>query len=129
MRQYESSTATLRAILSHPSLQREKIDATMDAMAEASAEQQEIDDAIRSGPQIATGSEDEDELQAELAGLVAEIEKEKKEREELRALEAASAAADSLPSVPSGTLTSVDSEAGVHARAEAPTRAKSSVVQ
>ncbi|EJD02423.1 Snf7-domain-containing protein [Fomitiporia mediterranea MF3/22] len=99
MKQYESSTATLRAILSHPSLQRERIDATMDAMAEASAEQREVDEAIRTGMSGITEDVDEDELQAELARLVADAQSEQKEREELRALEDTSA----LPSVPSGT--------------------------
>ena len=44
MKQYESSTATLREILSDPSLQHDKVEETMDAMAEASAQHKEIDD-------------------------------------------------------------------------------------
>lgn len=108
MRQYESSTATLRSILSHPSLQREKIDATMDAIAEASTEQREIDEAIRTGIMAGNATDDEDAIEAEFAGLVAEIESERKEKEELRALEATSAVAGALPSVPSGTPVRAD---------------------
>ena len=89
----------------------------------------EIDEVIRSGMQTITEPEDEDELQAELAGLVDEVEKEQKEREELRALEAVSAAADSLPSVPSGTLISSDGVEERQARAEMPIRAKLTVAQ
>ncbi|KAL5489779.1 hypothetical protein ACEPAI_4611 [Sanghuangporus weigelae] len=129
MKQYESSTATLRAILSHPSLQREKIDATMDAMAEASAEQREVDEAIRTGIQTGTESEDETALQAELAGLVAEIQNEEKEHEELRALEAASKAAGALPSVPSGTLIGADNREEHRPRVVSPVHAKTSIME
>ena len=103
----------------------------MDAMAEASAQQQEIDDTIRVGMQSGTETESEDEeaLQAELAGLVAEIQKEEKAREELRALEAASAAAEALPSVPSGTLIVADGREERRPRAELPLDAKSPVMQ
>lgn len=122
MQQYESSTATLRAILSHPSLQRDKIDATLEAMAEASAEQREIDEMIRVGMQVDTGAEAEDDeaLQAELAGLVAEVQNEQKEREELRALEATAVAAVALPSVPSGTLIGDDSAEGLGSHTDTP---------
>ncbi|OBZ75418.1 hypothetical protein A0H81_04292 [Grifola frondosa] len=78
MKSYESSTATLRAILAHPSLQRDKIDETMDAMASANADAREVDDAIRMGADMAqmeTGI-DESELEAELAALVKESESE-----------------------------------------------------
>ncbi|THH10698.1 hypothetical protein EW145_g1134 [Phellinidium pouzarii] len=86
MKQYESSTATLRAILAHPSLQQEKIEETMDAMAEASAAQRELDETIRAGA-LPDDAIDEDALQAELADLVLESQQEEAEREELRALE------------------------------------------
>ncbi|KAL5511111.1 hypothetical protein ACEPAH_4326 [Sanghuangporus vaninii] len=129
IKQYESSAATLRAILSHPSLQREKIDATMDAMAEVSAEQREVDEIIRTGIQTGTESEDEAALQSELAGLVAEIQNEEKEREELRALEATSTAADALPSVPSGTPIGADSREEHRSLAHSPVHAKAPVMQ
>lgn len=93
MKQYESSTATLRSLLAHPSLQRDSVDATMDAMAEASASTREIDDAIRLGGVAnaeAAGVDlgiDEDALQAELDMLVADVRAEEKEKEELRAIE------------------------------------------
>ena len=75
MKSYESSASTLRAILAHPSLQRESIDATLDALAEANADAFEVDEAIRMGGNISVGVEgviDDDELDAELRGLIAE---------------------------------------------------------
>jgi charged multivesicular body protein 7 len=68
MKLYESSTATLRTILSHPSLQRDKIDETMEAMAEATADAEDIDDAIRTGGPVY----DDDELEGELRALIKE---------------------------------------------------------
>lgn len=79
MKSYESATATLRAILAHPSLQREKIDETMDAMASVNAEAKDIDEAIRMGVEMAQSDAgiDDSELEDELAALVKEIEHEK----------------------------------------------------
>ncbi|KAI0726646.1 Snf7-domain-containing protein [Fomitopsis betulina] len=78
MKSYESSTTTLRAILAHPSLQREKIDETMEAMASANEDAKEIDDAIRLGTDIAQGDAavDDAELEDEWKALVQEAEKE-----------------------------------------------------
>lgn len=87
MRSYESSTATLRAILAHPSLQRESIDATMDALAEANADAREVDDAVRIAGDVAIGvadMADEDELEKELNGLIEEAETEKADADKLR---------------------------------------------
>ncbi|GHJ84560.1 hypothetical protein NliqN6_0962 [Naganishia liquefaciens] len=90
MRAYETSTATLKDVLSHPSLQRDHIDTTMDALAETMADQQEIDDAIQSGGQLAVSASgfeaDEDELARELEGLIKEEEEDFKEN--VRAKEA-----------------------------------------
>ncbi|KAK0228639.1 hypothetical protein IW262DRAFT_1429256 [Armillaria fumosa] len=83
---YAQSTSTLRAILSHPLLQRESIEQTMEAMAEANADVKEIEDAVRIGGDIATGADnayDEDELQTELNKLIQET----KEEEDVKALE------------------------------------------
>lgn len=82
MKSYESSTATLRAILTHPSLQREKIDETMDAMASANADAKETDDAIRMGMEMAQADAgiDEAELEDELKALLAESERETAEK-------------------------------------------------
>ncbi|KAJ7087847.1 Snf7-domain-containing protein [Mycena epipterygia] len=78
MKSYESSTATLRTILAHPSLQRESIEKTMDAMAEANADAKEVDDAIRIGGDVALGIEfDEAELEEELKTLAQEAEVDK----------------------------------------------------
>ena len=99
MKSYESSTVTLRAILAHPSLQREKIDETMEAMASANEDAKEIDDIIRTGADIAQGASalDDTELEDEWKALVQEAEREsmakakeeqaKKEEEEVRAKE------------------------------------------
>jgi charged multivesicular body protein 7 len=77
---YESSTATLRAVLAHPSLQRDAVERTFDALADANADARELDDAVRSGMDLAVGAaappEDEDEINAELAALVVEAEAE-----------------------------------------------------
>lgn len=83
---YAQSTSTLRTVLSHPLLQRESIEQTMEAMAEANADAKEIDDAVRIGGDIALGANDvydEDELEAELNKLI----QESKEEEEIKALE------------------------------------------
>lgn len=79
MKTYQSSTATLKAILSHPSLQRDKIEETMDALATSTADAREIDDAIRMGGDMAAVDVgiDDTELEAELNALVEEAEKER----------------------------------------------------
>ena len=114
MNSYESSTATLRAILSHEHLQRDKIDETMDAMASANADARDIDEAIRTGVAMAQSETgiDDGELEEELAALVAEAEDEKKvaaARKEERETEARLSAPEldaprDLPS-PKGVLT------------------------
>ncbi|KIJ69013.1 hypothetical protein HYDPIDRAFT_81175 [Hydnomerulius pinastri MD-312] len=89
MKTYEKSTATLQAILSHPSLQRERIDETMDALAAANADAREIDDAIRIGGdmQAAEAGIDDADLEDELNELVREAEREKSEAGERAALD------------------------------------------
>ena len=76
MKTYESSTATLRALLAHPSLQRGAVERTFDALADANADTRELDEAVRSGLNVALGvdvsPDDEDEIKAELAALEAE---------------------------------------------------------
>ena len=85
MKAYESSTATLRALLAHSSLQRDAVERTFDALADANADARELDDIVRSGMDLAVGAsappEDEDEINAELAALVAEAEAEAREKE------------------------------------------------
>ncbi|KAF7304965.1 hypothetical protein MKEN_01211200 [Mycena kentingensis (nom. inval.)] len=81
LKSYETSTTTLKSILAHPSLQRENIDKTMDALAEANSDAQEIDQAIRVGGDLALGIDsnpafDEAELEAELKLLAAEAQEE-----------------------------------------------------
>ena len=76
MKAYESSTTTLRALLAHPSLQRDAVERTFDALADANAGAQELDEVVRSGMDVAVGvavsPDDEDEIEAELAALQAE---------------------------------------------------------
>ncbi|KAI0093725.1 Snf7-domain-containing protein [Irpex rosettiformis] len=87
MKSYESSSATLRAILAHPSLQREKIDETLEAMASANADARDIDDVIRQGTEIAQADAgiDDSELEDELAALIKEVEQERSNAEAKRA--------------------------------------------
>jgi charged multivesicular body protein 7 len=90
MKSYESSTATLRSILAHPSLRRDKIEQTMDALAEANADARDVEEAIRVSGDVALGVEggDDDELEDELRGLVIEVEAEKTDTEKLEGLNA-----------------------------------------
>ena len=77
MKSYDSSAITLRTILAHPSLQRDSIDKTMDALAEANLDAREVDDAVRVGGDVALGTDgivDDDELEAEWKALVEEAE-------------------------------------------------------
>src|ERR1700761_6682876 len=79
MKAYETSTTTLRTILSHPLLQRENIDATMESMADANADYKEVSDAIQFGLEgegVGAVDVDEDELASELDALVKEREEE-----------------------------------------------------
>ncbi|KAF7294787.1 hypothetical protein MIND_01016400 [Mycena indigotica] len=82
LKSYEASTSTLRSILAHQSLQRDSIDKTMDALAEANADAREVDEAIRIGGDIALGIDsnpafDEDDLEEELKRLAKEDEEDK----------------------------------------------------
>ena len=79
MKSYESSTATLRAILAHPSLQRDKIDETMEAMAQATADARDVEEAMQINGDVALGVTDvpdDAELERELGVLVGEVEAE-----------------------------------------------------
>ena len=78
MKSYESSTVTLREILAHPLLQRDKIDETMEALAAANDDARDVSDAIQMGTTVAQGETvDDAELEAELQALVNEAEVEK----------------------------------------------------
>ncbi|KAJ3934842.1 MAG: Snf7-domain-containing protein [Lentinula lateritia] len=92
---YRASTATLRSILSHPSLNRDSIEQTMEAMAEANADAKEIDEAVRIGGDVAIGVTDFDdaELEEELHRLIIESGEEK--QDELREMKLGS-----LPAAP-----------------------------
>jgi charged multivesicular body protein 7 len=89
MRTYESSTATLRALLAHPSLQRDAAERTFDALADAHMDARELDEAVRAGMDMAfdvsASLEDEDEIKLELAALEAEAEAEARAKENAHA--------------------------------------------
>ena len=88
MKLYESSTVTLRTILSHPSLQRDKIDETMDALHSATEDAKDVDLTIRlAGEAEQATIIDDDEIELELRALVQEAEKEKLAEKERVALE------------------------------------------
>ena len=86
MKTYESSTATLRTLLAHPSLQRDAVERTFDALTDANADARELDEAVRTGMDMALGADvspdDEDEIKAELAALEAEAKAEARIKED-----------------------------------------------
>ena len=104
MKTYESSTATLRALLAHPSLQRDAVDRTFDALADANADARELDEAVRSGMDVAVGvdvsPDDEDDIKAELAALEAEAKADARIKEDKDTQQPAAMAATHRESVP-----------------------------
>lgn len=85
MKTYETSTATLRAILADPLLQRGNIDKTMEALAEASQDAHEIDNAVRIGGDVALGIDaSEAELEEEWKALINDIEAESEAMQTLK---------------------------------------------
>jgi len=95
MQAYESATTTLKGLLAHPSLKN--TDETLDALADALADQREVEDVISSGTAAAReGEADESDLAAELAALEADV----------KAKEAAAPSLPSLPSAETGPITS-----------------------
>lgn len=64
VRAYEASERTLRAILSDPALQPERVDAVVDGLAEALHAQEEVHEAVQAAPPA-----DTDDLAEELAAL------------------------------------------------------------
>ena len=101
MKSYESSTTTLRTLLAHPSLQRDAIDQTLDALAATNADAKDVDDAVRMGGDMAmveAGIEiDDAELEAELAKLVEEGEREQLEKADMDRLARQHMEKDAVP--------------------------------
>ncbi|KAJ7685376.1 Snf7-domain-containing protein [Mycena polygramma] len=100
MKSYQSSTATLQSILAHPSLQKESIEKTMDAMAEANADAKEVDESIRIGGDVALGIDtafDDAELEEELRMLAQEAKAESADRTQAVLGSDALKAPDALP--------------------------------
>ena len=78
MKLYESSTATLRTILSHPSLQRDKVDETMDALHSATEDAKDVDLTIRLAGEVDQAAIiDDDEIEREFSALLRDEEREK----------------------------------------------------
>lgn len=99
MAAYETSTSTLTQVLAHPSLSLERIAATTDALSEAMANQEEIDQAVRIGGEVAMGGKrvevDEDELAKEFEALV----EEEKQAEQKKAEKKTPVGAEEKPNV------------------------------
>jgi charged multivesicular body protein 7 len=104
MKTYESSTVTLRTMLSHPSIQRDKIDETMEAMAQASEDARDVQEAMKVGGDVALGVGDIDdaELEGELRLLVGEIEQEQEEQEGVEKLAGVAATPAGTPTQEQG---------------------------
>ncbi|WVR04870.1 hypothetical protein IAU60_001882 [Kwoniella sp. DSM 27419] len=138
MAAYETSTTTLRSVLADPSLSPERVAETTDALAEAMADQEEIDRAVRVGGELAMAGTtarmdvDEDALAAELEALVEQEKAEKAEQAEaeakakVKALEAErarAAQAAKAAKTPVGSTSVPASAQASHAQsAEAPVR-------
>ncbi len=69
---FDVSAEALKKVLADPNLQVDRVDATMDKLAEAVADQKTVDEAIQSGSAGVTGDIDDDEIAAELRALEAE---------------------------------------------------------
>lgn len=79
MRAYQVSASTLKSVLAHPSLQKDNVDATTEALADVMSDAHEIDQAVQLGGQLALDAgghvePDVDDLESELAALMAEPE-------------------------------------------------------
>lgn len=84
---YSSATASLKSLLNHPSLQRENVENTMDALQDALADQKEIEDIVAEGGKAAAGHDAmEDEIQDELKALEDEARREKEAEKAAHAL-------------------------------------------
>lgn len=122
MAAYETSTTSLKTLLSNPLLSPDRVERTTEDLAEALASQREVDDAIRIGGAVAMGGTsvgdiDEGELESELEALVqeekekeaakvriAEVEKQKKlEAVKKAEMEKTKAALPSVPVTESGS--------------------------
>lgn len=117
MKLYESSTVTLRTILSHPSLQRDKIDETMDALHNATEDAKDVDLTIRlAGEAEQATIIDDDEIERELRALVQDAEDEKRAAQERAALEESKRLEERLAEVKTPTdITDVAGEQGITA--------------
>lgn len=85
---YQSATSSLKSLLAHPSLQKEQVENTTDAMQDALADQREIEGVIKiAGDEISSLDLVEVEIQKELEEMQKEAKEERKQRLEERAVE------------------------------------------
>lgn len=88
MKFYKSSTPTLRTILSHPYLQRDKINETIDTLHSTTEDVKDVDLTILSASEVEqTTTIDDDESEDELHASVQDAENEKPAAKERAALE------------------------------------------
>lgn len=99
MQTYETSAKTLRAILSDPALQQDRVEKTMDALSDALAMQDDVQTAMTTA--APPTDIDEDELAAELEALT--IEKQQEQEQAQEQAQAQEPAATTLPSAPQHT--------------------------
>lgn len=103
MSAYETSTKSLKTLLSNPLLSPDRVEQTTDDLADALASQREVDDAIRIGGAVAVGASgdiDEGDLEDELAGLVEDEKASVKQKEETKLAEEAAKSAKPIEAVP-----------------------------
>jgi len=117
MQAYETSTSTLKSIMSNPALDMDNVEKTTEALAEVMSNQEEVDNAIRIGGEIAVGASgregvDDDELKKELEEMV----RDEKERQRVEAAEAKLAErekAKEAPAAPEPALAPVPAPSSV----------------
>jgi charged multivesicular body protein 7 len=132
MKAYNTSAATLTSILTHPLLQMDSVDQTMENMSDALADYKEIEDAIKIGNEgalSAAGVEevDDDELAEELKALVLEQQQDRqREAEAARVAEAQRRISDKTTDVP----TSLDEMGQLTAqKLEGPSKSKGDLTE
>lgn len=70
MKAYETSTFTLRSLISHPALKRETVGGVLDGMGDAREDRKEVEGVITSGVEVEVEGIDEGELELEFEVLL-----------------------------------------------------------
>lgn len=85
---YQSATTSLKSLLAHPSMQRDNVENTMEALQDVLADQKEIEDVVTEGGRTISGTDlVEDEIQAELDAMQKEAEEEQRKKQDQARLE------------------------------------------